>query len=131
MGVVYEWVTVCPRLHGVRVGDWLVAWSRWAILLVGVVGTWSGCSHGSAERLANVVWMVFGDMSVSANAQADSVEFGLIGRHLASKWWEELGQLRWCCAECSEKLYHLSLDRHGELAFDGRSLSADLVAREQ
>ena len=122
---------MCPRLHGVRVGDWLVARARWAILLVGVVGTWSGCSHGSAERLTNIVWMVFGDVSVSADAQADGVEVSFIGRHLASKWLEELSHLVWLCAESSEELHHLPFERHGELSFDGCSLSAKLVAREQ
>ena len=76
----------------------------WDTLLIGVVGAWSGCSHGSAECLADVVWMVFGDVSVSADAQTDGVEVSFIRRHLASKRLEELGHLMWLRAECSEEL---------------------------
>ena len=93
-----------PSLHGVRVGRWLVSRSRCVVLFIGVVGTWSGCSHRAAECLAYVVWMVFGDVSVSVSAQTDCVEFSFIRRHLASKRLGELGHLMWLRAECSEEL---------------------------
>ena len=88
------------------------------MLFVGVVGTWSCWSHRATECLAYVVWMVFGDVSISANAHTDIVEVGFVGRHLASKWLEELCHLVRLRAKSSEGLQHLSFKRHRKLAFD-------------
>ena len=74
------------------------------MLFVGVVGTWSGWSHRAAECLAYVVWMILGNVSVSANAHTDIVEVGFVGRHLASEWLEKLRHLLRRSAESSEKL---------------------------
>ena len=104
VGVVYKWVAIRPRLHGVGVGDWPIVRAKLAMLFIGVVGPWSGCSHGSAECLADVVWMVFGDMSASADAKTDGVEVSCVRRHLASTWLEELCRLVCLGAKSSEEL---------------------------
>ena len=74
------------------------------MLFIGVVGTWSGWSHRAIERLAYVVWMILGDVSISADTYTDIVEVGFVGRHLASKRLEELGHLVRRFAKSSEEL---------------------------